>query len=117
MELGYPKAANVVTVLGAEGIHNIMGIGQKAEGYLKLVADHLAGTDRAHRSAVLLIIAQDTAAMLAREGWTKETIKQYIREHALMLFLSTKSDFSIRAWRECWEECLRGFLKRTIQRR
>ena len=93
MELGYPKAANVVTVIGAEGTHNILGIGQKSEGYLKMVADHLAGMGRAHRSVVLLIIAQDTAAMLSKEGWTKEKIKQFIRANALMPFPKYKERF------------------------
>ncbi len=93
MELGHPKAANVVTVIGAEGTHNILGIGQGSEGYLKLVADNLAGMDRSHRSLVLLIIAQDTAAMLDREGWTKEKIRQFISQNALMPFFKYKERF------------------------
>ena len=93
VELGHPKMANVVTVIGAEGTHNILGLSQRSEGYLKLVADNLAGMDRAHRSVVLLIIAQDTAAMLAKEGWTKEKIKQFISRNALMPFSKYKERF------------------------
>ena len=93
MELGFPRAANVVTVIGAEGAQNILGIGQKSEGYLKMVAEHLAGMGRAHRSVVLLIIAQDTAAMLSKEGWTKEKIKQFIKTNALMPFPKYKERF------------------------
>jgi hypothetical protein len=93
MDLGHPKAANVVTVIGAEGTHNILGLSQPPEGYLKLVADNLAGMGRAHRSMVLLIIAQDTAAMLAKEGWTKEKIKQFITKNALMPFSKYKERF------------------------
>lgn len=93
MELGHPKVANVVTVIGAEGTHNILGIGQSSEGYLKLVADNLAGMDRSSRSVVLLIIAQDTAAMLAKEGWTREKIKQFISKNALMPFSKYKERF------------------------
>jgi len=93
MELGHPKAANVVTVIGAEGTHNILGIGQKPEGYLKLVADNLAGMDRAHRSMVLLIIAQDTAGMLSKEGWTREEIREFIMKNALIPFSKYKERF------------------------
>lgn len=93
MDLGHPKAANVVTVIGAEGMHSIRGIGQSSEGYLKLVADHLIGLDRPYRSVVLLIIAQDTAAKLAREGWTKEKIKEFIVAHAKMPFARYKERF------------------------
>ena len=91
MELGHPKVANVVTVIGAEGTHNILGIGQSSEGYLKLVADNLAAMDRSHRSLVLLIIAQDTAAMLSKEGWTREKIRSFsftISEAAPSMFPS-----------------------------
>lgn len=93
MDLGHTKAANVVTMVGAEGTHNILGIGQNSEGYLKLMADYLAGMDRSHRSVVLLIIAQDTAAMLAKEGWTKNKIKQFISKNALMVFPKYKERF------------------------
>jgi hypothetical protein len=93
MELGHPKAANVVTVIGAEGTHNILGIGQTTEGYLKLVADCMAGMDRAARSMMLLIIAQDTAEMLAREGWTREKMRQFISKHGVMPFSKYKERF------------------------
>jgi hypothetical protein len=93
MELGHPKAANVVTVIGAEGTHSILGIGQTMEGYLKLVADNMAGMDRASRSAVLLIVAQDTAEMLAREGWTREKMREFIAKHGMMPFSKYKERF------------------------
>jgi hypothetical protein len=93
MELGHPKVANVVTVIGAEGTHNILGIGQNSEGYLKLVADNLVGMDRPHRSVVLLIIAQDTAAMLAKEGWTISRMSQFISKNALMPFSKYQERF------------------------
>jgi len=93
MELGHRKAANVVTVIGAEGTHNILGIGQGPEGYLKLVADHMAGMDRAARSVMLLIIAQDTAKMLAGHGWTREKIRQFISQNGKMPFWKYKERF------------------------
>jgi len=92
-ELGYPRDASVVSVVAAEGIHSILGIGWDDEGYLNLVADHLANLDRAKRPVVVLIIAQDTAAMLARKGWTKEKIRTYIYEHARLPFSKYKKRF------------------------
>jgi hypothetical protein len=93
MELGHPKAANVVIVVGAEGTHNILGIGQTMEGYLKLVADNMVGMDRAARSVMLLIIAQDTAEMLAREGWTREKMREFIAKNGVMPFSKYKERF------------------------
>jgi hypothetical protein len=91
--LGFPKAANVVTLISAEGTHNILGIGLKSEIFLKLVAHHLAGLDRAYRSTVLLIIATDTAEMLAREGWDRHKIVEFIKAHAVMPFSQYKELF------------------------
>lgn len=86
MELGHPRAANVLAVMAAEGTHSILGIGQSDEGYLKIVAAHLAGLERPYRSTMLLIIAQDTAKMLAGKGWTREKIAAYITDHAKIPF-------------------------------
>jgi hypothetical protein len=93
MDLGHPKATSVVTVIGAEGTHSILGSGQTSTGYLKLVADHLAGLERTHRPVVLLIIAQDTAAMLARDGWSKEKMRTFIYENGRIPFLKYKERF------------------------
>jgi len=72
--------------MAAEGTHSILGIGQSDEGYLKIVAAHLAGLERPYRSTMLLIIAQDTAKMLAGKGWTREKIAAYITDHAKIPF-------------------------------
>ncbi|MEN6638509.1 MAG: hypothetical protein ABFC95_04845 [Smithella sp.] len=86
MELGHPRTANVVAVMAAEGTHSILGIGQSDEGYLKIVAAHLAGLEKPYRGTTLLIIAQDTAKMLAEKGWTREKIVAYITDHAKIPF-------------------------------
>jgi hypothetical protein len=86
MDLGHPRAANIVAVLAAEGTHAVLGTGQSDEGFLKLVAAHLAGLGRAYRSTMLLVIAQDTAKMLAGKGWTKGKIAEYITTHAKIPF-------------------------------
>lgn len=93
MDLGFPKAANVVTLVAAEGTQAILGIGQTDEGYLQLIADNLVGQGRARREVMLLIIAQDTAQMLAAKGWTKDEIARYVTEHATMPFGKWKPRF------------------------
>lgn len=85
VELGFEEQANVVTVVGAEGTQNLMAIGMSSEEYLTVVADYMAGSGRLKRSNVILIVALDTAAMLAQEGWTKEGMREYIAEKASAL--------------------------------
>lgn len=93
VELGFAREADVVTVVGAEGTHGILGSGWSSEGFLRLVSDHLAGLERTERSVVVLIIAQDRAAMLARDGWTKPKIREFIAEHARIPFSKYKERF------------------------
>jgi hypothetical protein len=93
VERGYPKGANVVTVMGAEGTRNLVGSGLNSKAYLRMVSDHLIGSESPHRSVVLLIIAQDTAAMLAREGWTKAKIREFIHQNARIPFSRYKERF------------------------
>ena len=93
LELGYRREQNVVTVLAVEGLQSILGSGWDSEGYLSLVADHLAGLDRSYRPVVLLLIAQDTASMLQREGWTKEKIKKFIYDQGRIPFSKYKKRF------------------------
>ncbi|MFB3887449.1 MAG: hypothetical protein ACE144_19700 [Thermodesulfobacteriota bacterium] len=93
VELGYAREANVVTVVAAEGIQSILGSGWDSEGYLSLVSDHLAALDRSYRPVVLLFIAQDTAAMLKRDGFTKDKIREFIYEHGRIQFSKYKKRF------------------------
>ncbi|HJD97956.1 MAG TPA: hypothetical protein K8W16_09970, partial [Mailhella massiliensis] len=81
-EMGFPEESNVVTVAAVEGYAGIMGIGYDGREYLELIAAWLRGHDRPYRSAVILVVAQDTAKMLEREGWTRENMRAYLREHA-----------------------------------
>jgi hypothetical protein len=93
MELGFPREANVVTAVGAEGTRNLYGSGLNPKAYLKMVADHLIGSDRPYKPVVVLIIAQDTAATLAREGWTKAKIRDFIRDNTRIPFSRYKERF------------------------
>lgn len=95
LDLGFPKRANVVTALGIEGIRGIIGIGHNPEEYLKLVSEHLAGlaAQRPYWPVVVLIIARDTAAELARAGWTKETIREAILKKGSKPFAELQTRF------------------------
>jgi hypothetical protein len=93
VELGYAREANVVTVVAAEGIQSILGSGWDSEGFLSLVSDHLAALDRSYRPVVLLFVAQDTAAMLKRDGFTKEKIRKFIYDHGRIPFSKYKKRF------------------------
>ena len=76
----------MVTVAAVEGYSGIMGIGYSRPEYLDLIAAWLRGHDRPYRRSIILLVAQDTAQMLAREGWTREAMRQYIRERARIPF-------------------------------
>lgn len=79
---GFLPHRNVVTIAGVEGYSGIMGIGYSREQFLGLIASWLRGHDRPWRPWFICIIAQDTAAMLARDGWDRDRIKRFIREKA-----------------------------------
>lgn len=92
-ENGFLPERNVVTVASVEGYSGIMGIGYTRPEYLNLIAAWLRGHDWPYRSAIILIIAQDTAKMLAREGWTRESIRHYLSRQARIPFGEWKRRF------------------------
>lgn len=93
VELGFLKGANVVTAVGAEGTRNLMGSGLNSMAFLKMVTDQLVGSEYTRRSVMVLIIAQDTAEMLAREGWSKAKIREFVQQNARIPFSKYKERF------------------------
>ena len=93
MQLGKPGAENLLTLVAVEGTTSILGIGQSSTGYMKLVADQMANLDRAHRSVVLWIVAQDTAKNMAHEGWNPDKMRQFIYENARLPYPKYKERF------------------------
>ena len=85
-ERGFMAEKNVVTVASVEGYSGVMGIGYTRPEYLDLIAGWMKGHDRPFRRDVIMLIAQDTAQMLAREGWTRKIIREYLREKAKIPF-------------------------------
>ncbi len=79
-DVGVSKSDSAVTLMGAEGMRGVIGIGRTSDEYLKLVADHMVGLAAQWRRwpVVVLVIAKDTAAQLARDGYTKDSIREGI---------------------------------------
>lgn len=90
---GLPASANAVTVVSAESFSGILGIGQTRPGFLNLIASWMKGHDRPYRSDLVIVIAQDTAKMLALEGWTKASIESYLRDKAKVPYKEFKEQF------------------------
>lgn len=99
-DIGFPKAANVVTMIGVEGMRGVVGIGRTSEGFLQLVADHMSGlaAQRPRWPVVILIIAKDTAIQLARDGWTKESIREAVMKYGSVPLAKYKERFNIPRW-------------------
>jgi hypothetical protein len=70
-----------------------MGLGHTADVLMRVIADHLIGSDRPYQSTMVLLITKDTAQMMARNGWTKESIKGYIDKNARMPLSKVKEKF------------------------
>ena len=85
-EFGFPEDCSVVAVAAVEGYSGILGIGRNSSQFLDAVAGWLRGHDRAYRSTLLLLVAQDTARMLEKDGWTREGMRSYLREKARISF-------------------------------
>ncbi len=82
--LGVPASRNAVTVVTAEGYHGILGIGQTPERFLELAADKIRSDNWAYRKGILLVVANDTAEQLVKDGWTRDSIEAFIRERAVV---------------------------------
>ncbi len=93
VELGFKKKDSVVTVVGVEPYHTLMGLGHNADGFMRILVDHLKGTDRAYQPTLVLLITKDMAKTLARNGWTKEKIREHIDKHARLPLSVIKEKF------------------------
>ena len=91
--LGVPASRNAVTVLTAEGYHGILGIGQTSERFLELAADKIRSDNWAYRKGVLLVIANDTAEQLVKDGWNRASIEAFIREKSVVPLQEFKKFF------------------------
>jgi hypothetical protein len=86
VELGLPAEATTVTVIAAEGPHNINDHeSTTAIGVLKSIAGTVAitGANNAYHPTVPAVaISPEHARTIADGGYTKQAVKEYLYEHA-----------------------------------
>lgn len=90
VERGFAQDVSTVTVVGAEGPHNVNDHGsQNAEEILTTIAGVLGtpGTNHIYLSGEpLIIIGPEHAAAIARDGFSKLMLKQFLHEHGRVPF-------------------------------
>jgi hypothetical protein len=86
VEAGLPAGTSTVTVFGCESPHNIQDhYSNTARGVLRTVAGAMgqAGSNNLlGRGWPLLSLGPEHAATIAREGYTKQQVKEFLFEHA-----------------------------------
>jgi hypothetical protein len=86
VEAGLPASTSTVTVFGCEGPHNIQDhYSNTALGVLRTVAGAMgqAGSNNLlGRGWPLLSLGPEHAATIAKEGYTKKQVKEFLFEHA-----------------------------------
>ncbi len=90
VEAGLPADTSTVTVFGAEGPHNIQDhYSNTALGVLRTVAGAMAqagSNNLLGRGWPLLSLGPEHAATIAKEGYTKQRVKEFLFEHARFPF-------------------------------
>jgi hypothetical protein len=86
VDLGFGRDESVVTVIGASAGHNVFTYGCETGDDLM---EHFVGamTAMGHNNVIfptgpVLVISPEHAGVLARDGWTKEKIREYVFRHA-----------------------------------
>jgi hypothetical protein len=86
IEEGFPPGSTTVTVVAAEGPHNVNDHeSTSAEGILKTIAGTVAitGSNNAHHEArPVIALCPEHAATIASSGFSKAQVKEYLYEHA-----------------------------------
>ncbi|MFQ5899056.1 MAG: hypothetical protein ACE5JN_12545 [Candidatus Methylomirabilia bacterium] len=88
VELGYAREADVVTVYGGEGPHNVNDhVSTGASGILHTVADSAATLGSnvkwyLSQSQLLIVLGPEHAATVARDGFSKADVKAFLFEQA-----------------------------------
>jgi len=86
VERGFDESVSTVTVAGAEGPHNVNDHGGgSGEEILTTISGVLAtpGNNNIYLSGEpLIILGPEHAAIIARDGFSKQTVKQFIFENA-----------------------------------
>lgn len=103
VELGYPVDASTVTVVAAEGPHNINDHESlSAEGILTMVSGTMAttGSNNAYyASQPVLAFGPEHAATVANGGYSKAQVKQWLYDHATLPMSRWSDDNIARRFR------------------
>lgn len=79
-EQGFGATDNVVTVASGESVMLVVDIDVSPKGFLKRVADVVAGREHIH-ARYLLIVTPSTARQLSDDGWDKEEIRSFVKNN------------------------------------
>jgi hypothetical protein len=83
VEYGLPAESSAVTVFAADAPHNVQNhLSQTGEGVLYCIVDTMAALGAFSNGQSVVVITPEHAQILARDGWTKPDIRQYLYEHA-----------------------------------
>jgi hypothetical protein len=106
VEAGFPRDASVVTVFGCEGPHNIQDhYSNTGLGVLRTVAGAMgqAGSNNLLGWGwPLLALGPEHAATIARDGYSKAKVKEFLFEHARFPFARLGAEFQ-RQQAERWK--------------
>ena len=92
VELGYPAGTSTVTLLAAEGPHNIQNHYGKGRGIAETAAATMAGLGSMSEGQSFFVFAPEHAHLLGEEFPTKRELQEYLFENAtlpLSLLLQT----------------------------
>jgi len=90
MELGYPKNANILTVMRAESVINVTGGLPELASVMGSLASAFAARSGGQ---VAVIVAPWVAQELAAQGWQKDHVRAYLYE---------RGRISLEEWRGSW---------------
>ncbi|MDO8567880.1 MAG: hypothetical protein Q7R57_04110 [Dehalococcoidales bacterium] len=84
VERGFDKNTSTVTVVGAQATHNVITIVPDSKLFLRLAADSMSTLGNNNmvftEGEPLIVITSAHAEILARDGFTKQTIKEFLFE-------------------------------------
>lgn len=94
VEAGFNEDENVVTVMSAEGMQQIVDIGCDAQGFLDRVVNVISGREIAGYNFTL-VITPFTAKKLADAGWDKAKVRDYIAKNTRVTEARAKQGFEV----------------------
>lgn len=82
VELGYSKDDSTVTIFASESPHNIVNHNSNtAEGVLTTVADTMSALGSFSSGQSLVVLSPEHVHYLAKDGWTKRQVKEFLFKH------------------------------------